>query len=56
MTDRAPSERWSGTPYPLGATFDGAATNFSVFSETAEAVELWLFDPDGTKPMSRWTR
>ena len=24
---------WPGKPYPLGATFDGAGTNFSVFSE-----------------------
>jgi glycogen operon protein len=35
---------WPGTPYPLGATFDGVGTNFSVFSELAERVELCLFD------------
>ncbi len=35
---------WPGTPYPLGATFDGAGTNFSLFSEAAERVELCLFD------------
>ena len=35
---------WPGTPYPLGATFDGAGVNFAVFSELAERVELSLFD------------
>jgi glycogen operon protein len=35
---------WPGQPYPLGATFDGVGTNFSVFSEAAERVELCLFD------------
>jgi len=35
---------WPGNPYPLGATFDGAGTNFSLFSEVAERVELCLFD------------
>jgi glycogen operon protein len=33
-----------GLPYPLGATYDGLGTNFSVFSEIAERVELCLFD------------
>ena len=36
---------WPGRPYPLGATYDGTGTNFSLFSEVAEAVELCLFDP-----------
>jgi len=40
-------EVWPGTPYPLGATYDGAGTNFSVFSEPATRVELCLFDDDG---------
>src|SRR5689334_5117738 len=40
-------EVWPGTAYPLGATFDGAGTNFSLFSEVAERVELCLFDRDG---------
>lgn len=40
---------WPGQPYPLGATYDGAGTNFSVFSEVAERVELCLFDEDGTE-------
>jgi isoamylase len=38
---------WPGTPYPLGATYDGAGTNFSLFSEVAERVELCLFDEQG---------
>jgi glycogen operon protein len=39
-------EVWPGRPYPLGATYDGAGTNFSLFSEVAERVELCLFDDD----------
>jgi isoamylase len=38
---------WPGKPYPLGATFDGAGTNFSLFSEAADRVELCLFDDAG---------
>jgi isoamylase len=34
---------WPGTAYPLGATWDGAGTNFALFSEVAEQVELCLF-------------
>ncbi len=34
---------WPGSPYPLGASFDGNGTNFSIFSEAAEKVELCLF-------------
>jgi len=38
------SNLWPGRPFPLGATWDGGGTNFSLFSEHAEAVELCLFD------------
>ena len=38
---------WPGQPYPLGATYDGAGTNFSVFSEVAHQVDLCLFDEHG---------
>jgi isoamylase len=38
---------WPGEPYPLGATFDGTGTNFAIFSESADRVELCLFDDDG---------
>jgi glycogen operon protein len=40
---------WPGSPFPLGATFDGSGTNFAVFSSIAERVELCLFDPDGNE-------
>ncbi len=36
-----------GEPYPLGATWDGEGTNFSIFSEIAERVDLCLFDELG---------
>lgn len=38
---------WPGAPYPLGATFDGNGTNFALFSEGAERVELCLFGDRG---------
>jgi glycogen operon protein len=37
-------EVWPGRPFPLGAVWDGTGTNFSLFSENAERVELCLFD------------
>jgi len=42
-------ETWPGSAYPLGATFDGSGTNFALFSEVAERVELCLFTEDGTE-------
>jgi isoamylase len=42
-------EIWPGNAYPLGATFDGSGTNFALFSEAAEKVELCLFEEDGTE-------
>ena len=36
-----------GNPYPLGATYDGAGVNFSLFSDVAERVQLCLFDESG---------
>src|SRR4051794_24055036 len=38
---------WPGTAYPLGGTYDGTGTNFALFSEIAERVELCLFDEAG---------
>ena len=38
---------WPGAAYPLGATYDGTGTNFAIFSEVAEKVELCLFDDAG---------
>ena len=40
---------WPGQPYPLGATYDGSGTNFSVFSSVAERVWLCLFDDEGNE-------
>src|SRR5262250_879583 len=40
---------WPGNNYPLGAFYDGAGTNFSIFSEVAEAVDLCLFDEQGNE-------
>jgi isoamylase len=37
---------WPGRPFPLGAAWDGRGTNFSLFSEHAERVELCLFDEE----------
>jgi isoamylase len=47
-----------GSPHPLGAHYDGAGTNFSVFSEVAERVELCLFSASGREhrvPMNEMT-
>ncbi len=44
---------WPGTAYPLGASFDGAGTNFALFSEVAEYVELCLIGEDGTEESVR---
>ena len=37
---------WPGQSYPLGAVYDGAGTNFAVFSEVADRVELCLIDAE----------
>jgi isoamylase len=42
-------ETWPGNAYPLGATYDGSGTNFALFSEAAERVELCLFDENGAE-------
>ncbi len=39
--------------YPLGATWDGDGTNFAVYSEPADYVELCLFDPSGRETRHR---
>ena len=45
----------AGSPYPLGATFDGDGINFAVFSVNAERIELCLFDPSGRRELKRLT-
>ncbi|HEX4267431.1 MAG TPA: glycogen debranching protein GlgX [Steroidobacteraceae bacterium] len=42
-----------GSPYPLGATWDGKGTNFAVFSEHASKVEVCLFEHDGMRESER---
>src|SRR5512143_138548 len=44
-----PMRPWPGSAYPLGASYDGAGTNFAIFSEIAERVELCLFADDETE-------
>jgi isoamylase len=44
---------WPGTAYPLGATYDGSGTNFAIFSEVAERVDLCLFSQRGKETRVR---
>src|SRR5689334_20715632 len=45
---------WPGSPYPLGATWDGNGVNFALFSENATEVEVCLFEnPDDLKECSK---
>ena len=43
------SRVWPGEPYPLGATYDGEGTNFAIYAENADRVELCLFDDDNNE-------
>jgi isoamylase len=43
------TEVWPGKPFPLGASWDGQGTNFSLFSENAEGVEVCLYDEQGNE-------
>ncbi|OZF00106.1 glycogen debranching enzyme GlgX [Rhodococcus sp. 15-1154-1] len=59
MSVEAPNESpaievWPGSAYPLGATYDGVGTNFALFSEVAEAVDLCLIADDGTETRIRF--
>jgi glycogen operon protein len=40
-------QKWTGHPFPLGADYDGSGTNFALFSEVAEKVELALINDSG---------
>jgi isoamylase len=51
MTAHAPL--LPGSPYPLGATWDGLGINFAVFSAHATRIELCLFDPSGRREIAR---
>ena len=48
-----PTSVWPGSAYPLGATYDGSGTNFALFSEVAERVDLCLFDEAGNETVVR---
>jgi isoamylase len=45
-----------GQPFPLGAIWDGAGTNFSIFSEHAERICLCLFDSERGERQIEMTR
>jgi isoamylase len=49
VTDRP----WPGRPFPLGAHWDGEGTNVALFSQGAQAVDVCLFDDDGTETRIR---
>jgi isoamylase len=40
---------WPGAPFPLGAHWDGEGTNFALWSTTATAVSVCLFDANGAE-------
>src|SRR3954465_52128 len=42
-----------GSPFPLGATWDGLGVNFALFSANAQKVELCLFDDAGQREVER---
>ncbi|TGR36295.1 glycogen debranching enzyme GlgX, partial [bacterium M00.F.Ca.ET.199.01.1.1] len=42
-----------GTPFPLGATWNGTGVNFALFSAHATKVELCLFDETGQNEIER---
>ncbi|WNC91791.1 glycogen debranching protein GlgX [Paraburkholderia sp. FT54] len=42
-----------GTPFPLGATWNGSGVNFALFSAHATKVELCLFDETGENEIER---
>jgi isoamylase len=44
---------WPGRPAPLGTHWDGAGTNFALFSANAERVDLCLFDSHGERELER---
>jgi isoamylase len=50
-----PDRLTPGSPYPLGATWDGLGTNFAVFSANAERIDLCLFDPSGKRQIAVFT-
>ena len=45
-----------GSPYPLGATWDGTGVNFALYSENGTAVDLCLFDERDQETRLRLTQ
>jgi isoamylase len=54
LLNTLPERLSAGSPYPLGATFDGLGVNFSVFSANAEKIELCIFEPTGRREIKRY--
>ncbi|MDB5394310.1 MAG: glycogen debranching enzyme GlgX [Rhodospirillales bacterium] len=50
----APDRLEPGSPYPLGATWDGLGVNFAVFSAHAKQIDLCVFDPSGRRETGRY--
>ncbi|MDR6787479.1 glycogen operon protein [Sphingomonas sp. BE138] len=53
MLHDLPDRLLPGSPYPLGATFDGEGVNFAVFSANADAIDVCIFDPAGKRELKR---
>src|SRR5688572_162973 len=49
VQEKVMTQVWPGEPLPLGASFDGKGTNFALFSEVAQRVEVCLFDKQGNQ-------
>ncbi|MDZ4799890.1 MAG: glycogen debranching protein GlgX [Bryobacteraceae bacterium] len=43
-----------GKPFPQGASWDGIGTNFALYSESAQSVELCLFNHLNEEPSETW--
>ncbi|GAB2882048.1 glycogen debranching protein GlgX [Paraburkholderia jirisanensis] len=54
MSHVLPDRLLPGSPYPLGASWDGLGVNFAVFSANAQRIELCLFEPSGRKELKRY--
>lgn len=53
MSNHQLSRVTEGTPFPLGASWDGLGVNFALFSAHATRVELCLFDERGETEIER---
>ncbi|PIA69867.1 glycogen debranching protein GlgX [Pseudomonas sediminis] len=53
MSNQQSSRVTEGTPFPLGASWDGLGVNFALFSAHATRVELCLFDERGETEIER---